>query len=95
MRRILATSFAQALAIVLSAELCWSLVGFCCDKYSFSMGPLIILLLYPLPIFVAEWRKHNAVLNIMVINFWLGWTVIGWFVTLIWACDWDVEAATT
>jgi Superinfection immunity protein len=42
---------------------------------------------------VAEQRKHNAVLNIMVINLWLGWTVIGWLATLIWACNWDVEGA--
>ena len=91
MLRTIATSFAQALAIVLSAELCWSLVSYCLVKWSFDYGPLLLLVLYPLPIFVANWRKHNAVLDIMVINFWLGWTVVGWLATLIWACDWDVE----
>jgi branched-subunit amino acid transport protein AzlD len=93
MLRTIATSFAQALAIVLSAELCWSLVSYCLDKYSFTIGPLLILVLYPLPIFVANWRKHNALLSIIVTNFWLGWTVVGWLATLIWACDWDVEGA--
>jgi T4 superinfection immunity protein len=94
MLRTIATSFAQAFAIVLSAELCWSLVSYCLGKYSFSIGPLLLLAVYPLPIFVANGRKHNAVLDIMVTNLWLGWTVIGWFVTLIWACDWDVEGAS-
>jgi Superinfection immunity protein len=91
MLRTIAISFAQALAIVLSAEVCWSSVSFCLDKYSFTIGPLLILVLYPLPIFVANWRKHKAVLDIMVMNVWLGWNVVGWLVALIWACDWDVE----
>jgi hypothetical protein len=38
-------------------------------------------------------RKHRALLDIIVTNLWLGWTVIGWFVALIWACNLNVEAA--
>ena len=90
--RIIATSLAQALAIVLGAELCWSLFVYFVEAYP-DFGPLAALLLYPLPIGVAALRKHNALLDIFIANLWLGWTVIGWFVVLIWACNWDVEPA--
>jgi len=63
------------------------------STHSFDLGPLLLLMLYPLPIAVAALRKHNALLSIIVTNLWLGWTVIGWFVVLIWACNWDVEPA--
>jgi hypothetical protein len=93
MLRTVATAFAQAIAIVLGAELCWSLVASFVEKHSFDYGPLLILVLYPLPIAVAAMRKHRALLDIIVTNLWLGWTVIGWFVALIWACNLNVEAA--
>lgn len=90
--RTIATSFAQAIAIVLGAEFCWSLVGSFVEKNSFDYGPLLILVLYPLPIVVAAMRKHRALLDIILTNLWLGWTVIGWWVALIWACSLNVEA---
>ena len=92
MLRTIAISFAQAAAIVLCAEFCWSLIDYFTDNYSFTLGPLVILAVYPMPSFVASVRKHNASLDIIIANLWLGWTVIGWIVALIWACDWDVEA---
>jgi hypothetical protein len=49
--------------------------------------------IYPLPIAVAAARKHNSVLDIIAFNLYLGWTIIGWIVALIWACNTDVEAA--
>jgi Superinfection immunity protein len=91
--RTIATSVAQAVAIVLGAEFCWSLVAYFVEYHSFDLGPLLLLMLYPLPIAVAALRKHNALLSIIVTNLWLGWTVIGWFVVLIWACNWDEEPA--
>jgi hypothetical protein len=30
----------------------------------------------------------------MVTNLWLSWTIIGWIVALIWACDSNVEATS-
>jgi hypothetical protein len=41
-------------------------------------------LLYFLPSIVAH-RKH-AFTGVFLVNLLLGWTVIGWFVALIWAC---------
>ena len=77
---------------MLGAEFCWSLVAYFVEYHSFDLGPLLLLMLYPLPIAVAALRKHNALLSIIVTNLWLGWTVIGWIVALIWACDTNVEA---
>jgi len=94
MLRTIATSLAEAAAILLFAGLCLFLAIYLVEKHSFDTGPLFILLLYCLPIGVAALRKHNALLDIMVTNLWLGWTGIGWIVALIWACDTNVEASS-
>ncbi len=93
MLRIIARSIAQAVAIVVGAELCWSLVAYVVEKHSFDYGPLLLFALYPLPSVVAAVRKHNEALDIVVTNLWLGWTIIGWFVALVWACNLNVETA--
>jgi len=41
--------------------------------------------MYFTPGIVATMRKHPSVLAIWACNFFLGWTVVGWIVTLIWA----------
>jgi hypothetical protein len=41
-------------------------------------------LLYFLPSIIAH-RKH-AFTGVFLFNLFLGWTVIGWFVALLWAC---------
>jgi hypothetical protein len=91
MLRLITTSFAQAIVIVFGAEVCWSLVAIFVQNYPSDYGPLLVLLLYPLPSFVAALRKQNAALDIMIINLWLGWTIIGWIVALVWACNLNVE----
>jgi hypothetical protein len=80
--RIITTSIAEAVAIVLGAELCWSLFSYVVEHCP-NFGLLLILVVYPLPKAVATVRKHNALLDIIVTNLWLGWTVIGWFAVLI------------
>ena len=47
-------------------------------------------LLYFLPSIIGH-RKRGFT-GIFLVNFFLGWTVIGWFVALIWACASDVQA---
>ncbi len=90
--QMIASSIAEAFLIVICAELGWFLVAYFVHNRSFDLGPLLVLMVYPLPIAVAALRKHNALLSIMVVNLWLGWTIVGWFVVLIWACNWNVEA---
>jgi Superinfection immunity protein len=46
---------------------------------------LVIIGLYFLPLLIA-WRRHlDNVIQIALLNFFLGWTGIGWIVALIWA----------
>ena len=42
------------------------------------------VLLYFLPTLMA--RDKPDVLGVFLVNLLLGWTVIGWFVALVWAC---------
>jgi hypothetical protein len=51
----------------------------------FAMFFLTLLaLLYFLPTIIAANRGHSIAL-ILVLNLFLGWTVIGWFIMLVWA----------
>ena len=45
----------------------------------------IFILLYLLPSFVAIVRKHSHKAAIILINIFLGWSFVGWLVSLIWA----------
>jgi hypothetical protein len=40
-----------------------------------------------LPTLVATSRRHPNTLPIFLVNFFLGWTFIGWVVSFIWACS--------
>ncbi|KGA93764.1 hypothetical protein LptCag_1474 [Leptospirillum ferriphilum] len=40
---------------------------------------------YFIPSIVAYFRKQKNVLSIFVMNFFLGWMVIGWVIALVWA----------
>ena len=46
--------------------------------------------LYFLPSIIAAIKSKRDTLAIFLLNFFLGWTVIGWFVALIWAAKHDV-----
>jgi hypothetical protein len=46
---------------------------------------LVGLLLYFLPTIVAASRHHSSVIGILLLNFFLGWSVIGWIIALVWA----------
>ena len=47
---------------------------------------LVVLWIYMFPAFISEQRKHHQHLAITVLNFTLGWTVVGWAIALVWAC---------
>jgi len=42
-------------------------------------------LIYFIPTLTARYRHHHNQLAILLLNFLLGWTVIGWLAALIWA----------
>ena len=41
--------------------------------------------LYFLPTIVGAARKKTNLLGIFLVNFFLGWSVIGWVIALVWA----------
>lgn len=43
------------------------------------------LFLYLLPTYIARAREHDNAASIFVINFFFGWTLIGWVIALAWA----------
>ena len=55
------------------------------------MHLLFVLLLLPfgaihfLPTIIASLRHGRSVIPIFLLNLFLGWTVIGWIIALIWA----------
>lgn len=45
----------------------------------------VLAILYFLPAGLASSRKHPSYTGIMLLNLFLGWTIIGWIVALVWA----------
>lgn len=41
--------------------------------------------IYFTPTLVAAGRNHRQHASILALNFFLGWTLIGWVVALVWA----------
>ena len=50
-----------------------------------SLVFLVIFALYFIPTIVALTRDHPSKGGIIVLNIFLGWTLIGWVVSLAWA----------
>jgi RsiW-degrading membrane proteinase PrsW (M82 family) len=46
----------------------------------------VLLAIYFAPAIISSDRKHPNKTAIFVLNFFLGWTFIGWIAALIWAC---------
>jgi hypothetical protein len=45
----------------------------------------LFLLVYFLPTIVAFYRKHHRAWAIFALNLFLGWTVVGWIIAMVWA----------
>jgi len=58
-------------------------------SFDFSIGTVLILavgiVVYFIPNWIASARKHHNANAIFMTNLLLGWTVIGWVASLIWA----------
>jgi len=46
-----------------------------------------------IPTGIAYYRKHNNKVAILLINLFLGWTILGWFGSLIWSVINDQKGA--
>jgi hypothetical protein len=53
----------------------------------------LMIISYWFPTLLAfHWRHRNRV-AILIVNFFFGWTLVGWVISLIWACTDNREAA--
>lgn len=50
-------------------------------------------LMYFLPTIVAFARSKRDTTSILLLNLFLGWTLIGWIIALVWAFKTDVPIA--
>jgi hypothetical protein len=48
---------------------------------------LVLACLYFLPGIIGHVRNHSSMGGIWLLNIFLGWTLLGWFVALIWSCS--------
>ena len=55
----------------------------------FGLGFGLPLLMYFLPSLIALARSKRDLLAIFLLNLFLGWSVIGWIVALVWAAKND------
>jgi hypothetical protein len=55
------------------------------EDYEKHLTIIGIFLLYFFPSILAGYRNMRNSVSIYVLNFFLGWTIIGWIVALIWA----------
>ncbi|MCI5150757.1 MAG: superinfection immunity protein [Candidatus Electrothrix sp. MAN1_4] len=46
---------------------------------------IVIAVIYSLPSIIAYKRNHHNALAIFLSNLFLGWTIIGWIVSIIWS----------
>lgn len=51
------------------------------------------IVIYFLPSIIAAARSKRDLLSIFLLNFFLGWTAIGWIVALVWAVKADLPQA--
>jgi hypothetical protein len=53
---------------------------------------IVATLLYFLPTVIALIRGHLSGLAIFLLNLFLGWTLLGWIIALIWSCTGNTAA---
>jgi hypothetical protein len=46
---------------------------------------LFLFVMYWLPTLIAIVRQTPSALGVAMLNFFLGWTVVGWILALVWA----------
>lgn len=52
---------------------------------------VICMLIYFVPTFVSVERNHRNKWAIAVLNFFLGWTFLGWVLSLVWSMTANVH----
>lgn len=57
----------------------------------FTALAIISLCVYPLPYFIARYRRHGNAKAVGMLNFFLGWTFLGWVTAMVWSCTDNVR----
>ena len=55
---------------------------------------VVIIFIYLIPSFIAYGREHHNKGAILLLNLFLGWSALGWFVALIWSAT-SVQGASS
>ena len=57
-----------------------------------SVANLIVVVFFTIgylaPSYIALRRGHHQLGPIAIINFFLGWTIVGWILTFAWSTSW-------
>lgn len=51
-----------------------------------ALSIAIAFLIYFAPAVTACLREHHNALAVFILNLFLGWTLLGWVLALVWAC---------
>jgi Superinfection immunity protein len=79
--KILAIGLSIAIALIVAIKVLPALVA------AMGIGLLLIVLFIPywIPTIIAFVRKHPSKVAILALNFFFGWSFIGWVASLVWA----------
>lgn len=58
-----------------------------------TFGVTAGVIVYVLPALIATWRQKRNALAIGALNLLLGWTLVGWVVSLVWALLYEAPAS--
>jgi hypothetical protein len=56
------------------------------------IGVIVLFSCYLMPTIIALMRDKRGAGGVALVNFFLGWTVIGWIVAFIWSCTGKTRA---
>ncbi|MBU2840299.1 superinfection immunity protein [Acidithiobacillus thiooxidans] len=59
-----------------------------------TIGLIFALFIYFIPTIIAIRRKKSNLAAIMVLNIFLGWSLVGWVISLVWALSMDAQPQT-
>lgn len=62
--------------------------------YFVTLTPFLLIVGYFLPSFIAGMRKKKNTNSVFILNLFLGWTLVGWVIALVWAVSKDNEPTT-
>jgi hypothetical protein len=60
-----------------------------------ASGILFLLVVYFLPTIIGAIRKKKNLTAIFLVNLFLGWSIVGWIVALVWAASTQAVDMTT